>query len=145
MGYESDFSPLQEWPFKSHEEVFEYVEALRQITGYGAELVTLDHAYLKQKYANYVAKRFHMYGPDDRGGVFGMFQKDPMGIATEIVRPIEAIGKNLQEAQAAAAKFKPVFYKWLDPVIHPRPARGGRGDDFDDRFPGGAGARPQDW
>lgn len=136
MGNESDFQPLQEWPFGSHEEVFEYVEALRQITSFGAELVTLDHAYLKQKYARYVAKRMHMYGADDRGGIFGMFQKDAMGIATEIVRPIEAIGKNLQEAQSNAAKFKPVFYRWLDPVINPRPNRGAsRGDDFDDRFP----------
>ena len=138
MGYMSDFGPLQEWPFKDHEEVFEYAEALRQVCAVGEQVTSGEHAYLKQRYARYVAARFHMFERADRGGFFGgrVMAKDPMGIATEIVRPLESVAMNLKAAQEAAAKFGPNFRKWLDPVINPRSWDRGGKEDFGDRFPG---------
>lgn len=148
MDYRSDFRQTAAMSFKTHEDVFEYVEALRQITAVGEEMVSTDHAELRRKYAKYIAKKFDLYagsglpysnrGISNRhllGNIGPVIEGGPWKIAGEIVRPLEAISENLKEARSAAAKFPTVFYKWLEPVIHPQPSRAS-GDDFDDRFPG---------
>lgn len=138
MGSQSDFQYVEGRDFRDHQEVFDYADDLRQIIGYGAELVALDHSYLKAKYTRYIERHMHLYQAGrggDRGGFMGFFEKDAAGIAREIVRPFEVAAANLQQAQLAVVKFKPVFYKWTEPIRNPRHSSG-RGDDFGDGYPG---------
>lgn len=144
MGYNTDFAPLEGWAYDDHQEVHEWVEAIRQVTSAGGLIVATEHAHLLNVYTGYVESRWHHWTDQDRGGVFGLFQRNPRSVATEIMRPIEAVAKNLHAAQDAAAKFPRVFNAQLDPVINKRPGRGGRRNTLGDNFPG-QGARTGTW
>lgn len=151
--YQSNFAVPGNVEFKSHQDVFDYVELVRQISVYGAELLTNDHAYLLKKYANYVHKNWDKYEAANHpyagqrmdsyrplGSLMPSWRVDgaPLKVAREILRPIDAAAENLNAASKAIVTFRAKFYTGLEPIIHPVPARPHRtgSDEFDDDFPG---------
>ena len=152
MEYQSNFKVPASIEFKAHQDVFDYVELVRQITVLGAEMLTFDHSYLLKKYAKYIYDRWDKYEAAGHpyagqrmdsyrplGSVVPGWQVDgaPLKVAREILRPIDAAAHNLNAASKAIVTFRSKFYTGLEPIIHPAPARPHRtgGDDFDDRFP----------
>jgi hypothetical protein len=143
MGSHTDFAPLEDWfgaiNEPHFEDLFAYVDHLRLVTGTAAQIVKVMNDELTHTLALTIMENWQHFQDADLGGwgnvsvsnasTWGDFRnpREARKIAKRIMRPMEHAADLLDASQLAVVKFRPAFYRYMAPMLNPRPGRPTRG------------------
>lgn len=132
MGSYTDFTQVQGWFGERRDyeisEIVEFAEALRQITGKGALIVTDEVINIRRMLIEAVGAKWAQYEEGDlRGDWRNLWTPagDPRQVVKRALQPFDKVIEHLTDAQLRTADVPKALARHLEPVTHPRTKRFG--------------------